>query len=450
MDLYQSALNKLRCTTRAPKQNKYIQVVKTLLDPRTPIQLDSKTFNEFMQDSMPVQIEGYEQQSIFKKLQQKGFIDPNVLINELNIPMNQFRKTLTEQIYKKLTQEKLITTLNEFHQQYKAEQSVFVKSGKIPQHQMERTFISTFCPPLVGVEAEGLVTLTEFIFYHTIISTTITDDDFYQMEVWGIWDVAAIKTQRLGSGLSPGSEGNGSGNTRVMNADNVTEDISQKLTNILQRKKLPGIFAVIHTLTIHATDRAKQQTQQSSSSSSQYYNLPPGSLPISKLQAALTEARIGVSKSEVDSLFRVLGGYIVKPGLQAHVFVWDVIRLFRPKFAANSARIEQLAYQTLLMRTSIQYIRQSYNPAESDIMADLLDTFTAENLFLLEDRLYPVVVQKLDSQENQVITPMNTSLQDHIVGFQEFAEYFSYLSMITMVLLRQMFGGKAYYREEKG
>ncbi|KAK2959667.1 hypothetical protein BLNAU_5444 [Blattamonas nauphoetae] len=118
------------------------------------------------------------------------------LIDAILIPLSAQRKQQSVEAFNRLSAGLESVPYEDIIRFYRAENTMAVKSNKVSISEQKDLFNRTFCPPFVGVEIEGEVTISEFLFYQTIVSTTHKEDNYFSLELWGCWNLAAAGKAR--------------------------------------------------------------------------------------------------------------------------------------------------------------------------------------------------------------------------------------------------------------
>lgn len=120
-----------------------------------------------------------------------GDIDFDEFIRVVVGPMNQFRTNLVVKVYKSIdVNEDGVLDIEDLKGRYDASKHPEVKSGKKSESEVLKEFLETFemhHNVMNGTQADGKITLDEFIEYYTNISANIDNDAYFDLMISNAW-----------------------------------------------------------------------------------------------------------------------------------------------------------------------------------------------------------------------------------------------------------------------
>lgn len=190
-------LDKIRGLHSRPNDIKFFEFMAVLSDPEAPQDFTQEEWIGFCQE-LPIKLTGVEQKVLFETNQDEGILQMEKFRNSLLIPMNESRREVVDSTFAKIVGDSDCVPLDFVASLFRSQSSVYVTSGKMTEDQMRERFRKTFCPPLVGCD-DGNITIADWLYYHTILSTTIPEDNFFTMEMWGIWNISSLGKMKTSS-----------------------------------------------------------------------------------------------------------------------------------------------------------------------------------------------------------------------------------------------------------
>ncbi len=238
-----------------------------------------------------------------------GTIDYDEFIVVVRGPMNNFRVAMVEKVFQKIDINKNgVLDVHDIMELYNVERHPDYKSGKKTRQSIMRDFMKTFeqYGDLRNIP-DGHVTLPEFKDYYTFISASIDSDQYFEVMMTNCWkldDQAAknkarqLNGNKMNSLISDGSMkhktpfgtdgstpnyGQGRGNQ----PDREANQLLEKLRSKLRSRGTSSIFKL---------GRMFRNVDDDNSHC----------LSLSEFTKCMTEFRLGMSVSEIESLFALI------------------------------------------------------------------------------------------------------------------------------------------------
>lgn len=136
-----------------------------------------------------------DSENLFKAfdLNGNGEIDFDEFIRVVVGPMNQFRTQLVVKAFQKIDyNDDKVLDINDIKGKYDASKHPEVKSGKKTENEVLKEFLETFemhHNVMNGTQADGQVTMDEFIEYYTNISANIDNDAYFDLMITNAWNL---------------------------------------------------------------------------------------------------------------------------------------------------------------------------------------------------------------------------------------------------------------------
>ena len=122
-----------------------------------------------------------------------GEVDYDELMRAVAGEMNQIRKAFVEKAFKKVDRDGSgILSKEDIKGAYNAKMHPDVKKGKKTEDEILAEFLDTFEVHHAlkhPEDRDGQVTLREFIEYYTNISSTIDNDEYFELMITNAWNL---------------------------------------------------------------------------------------------------------------------------------------------------------------------------------------------------------------------------------------------------------------------
>lgn len=183
-------------------------------------------------------------------LNRDGTIDYNEFLRIVRGDMSQGRLALAKRAFQKLDRDGSgVVDINDIRGVYNASKHPDVLSGKKSEDQIFNEFLETFETHhniMNGSQADGQITLDEFIEYYTNISASIDNDEYFSLMMNNSWnlngDANTYKKQQKGwSDVSPDQKRNafvGEPHTGYQQGKNDVKMVAQRMGMVSKENPL--------------------------------------------------------------------------------------------------------------------------------------------------------------------------------------------------------------------
>ena len=161
-----------------------------IMDDNDSNTIDFKEFSKVVRDYR-IELSENEKQAVFNLVDRNrnGEIDYDELVRAIRGPMNNFRRNLVAKAFNKLDQDQSeIIDINDIKKFYSAKAHPLVRTGKCTEEEVLAEFLETFeTHHNINGGNNREVTREEFNEYYNNISSTIDNDQYFELMMNNTW-----------------------------------------------------------------------------------------------------------------------------------------------------------------------------------------------------------------------------------------------------------------------